>query len=230
MLTVSCQAESPRQPRSTRPVFLRVAIAGLMICLTGPLARAAVLIDNTNNLTATLGSSGSTLNLATIKQGFQIDVATGYTSTLETISLGLQYGTTGVALELWSWDGSAATVMGSQSLVASSDVKGFYSFDLTDPVFSNLAAGSYLLTASGTSTLFWANTNPLASPTSSTTGVDFVAHRRSSNGGSTWGTTSNRNAVQLTGAVTPVAVPEPGSLFGLAVLLGGGLATRRRMS
>lgn len=201
-----------------------------MICLTGPLARAAVLIDNTNNLTATLGSSGSTLSLATTKQGFQIDVATGYTSTLETISLGLQYGTKGVALELWSWDGSAATLMGSQNLVASSDVQGFYSFDLTDPVFSNLAAGSYLMTASATSTLFWANTNPLASPTSSTTGVDFVTYRRSANGGSTWGTTSNRNAVQLTGAVTPVAVPEPGSLFlfGLAVLLHGG--TRRRMS
>lgn len=211
------------------------ALAAICLSLCGfsqALQASDLLLDNTADGVATLNNvAGTLLSSTDIKQGLQFDIGSGYSTTLLDVLLGLQSGNVGFDLELWSWDGdtSSASLLGSQSFVAPSDALGYYTFDLTDPVFSNLASGSYLLTLSSetnVSTVVWRPLNPAATPVSDTPGFDFVQYRRSTDGGTTWGSTSLQNSIRLTGLV----VPEPSTF----VLCGLGVATlglaRRRKS
>lgn len=192
--------------------FLRRSLYSLILSLAivcqGLSSHAVDLLDNTANGTATFSSStGSSLNALTIKQGLQFDIASGYSATLSTIRLALQNSTVGMDIQLWSWNGTAGSLLGTQNVVGPSNTRAYYTFNLTDPVFTNLSAGSYLVTGSSSSSLMWANSDPLTDPTSPTTGFSFVQYRRSTNGGSSWVGTSNKNSIQLSGSVA--AVPEP---------------------
>jgi hypothetical protein len=189
---------------------------------------AAVLLDNTNNGAATLDTGSFLGIIANVEEGVQFTVAGGYTASLTTLKIGIGHSgspSASFTAKLWSWSGSAATLITSDSFTAGGSAIAYYDFSFSDPGFSGLSAGSYLLTLSS-GNMRWYDLAPPASPTSPTTGLSFDQYRRSQNSGSTWSTPSNQSSIQVGGTVTATGVPGAG----LAVLGSIGLAdlARRR--
>lgn len=86
---------------SRRTWFVRSQmLTFVVVILFSHNSHAVDLLDNTANGTATLAGSGSNLTTSLTKQGLQFDIATGYSSTLQSIRLGLQWGTAGVDVQL----------------------------------------------------------------------------------------------------------------------------------
>ena len=216
--------------RSLRCRVLASLAASATLLMSTSLTSAAVLLDNTANGTATINvSSGSNLNSTSIKQGLEFSIGVGYTASLSSLKLGIgtllgSSAPPSFTVELWSSGG--ASVLASQGFTGSNTAINYYDFALTQSAFSNLAAGSYYLTLSSTNTR-WMILSPQASPTSPTSGFSFVQYRRSTDGGSNWGTTGNQNSILLQGTVNAAAVPASG-LAAMGTLGVAGVARRRR--
>ena len=193
--------------------------------------QAITLIDNTNIKTATLGSSGSQLSTLNTKQGVEFRVGAGYTAQLDSVTLGI--GANGTSptnpfvVELWNAGGTSP--IGSQPFDLPSGASSYNEYSLSS-TFSGLTQGNYYLTVSSAN-LNWSNTDPLADPSAPATGFEFVQYRRSTNAGTTWGSTGNKNSILLQGTITQntPAVPGPLPLFGLGAAFTWSRRLRRRV-
>lgn len=217
---------------SSKLFICRVLLLLCVVCY-GSSANADILLDNTGQGTAAInGNSGSNLTQTATKQGLQFDIDAGWTFNLTDLKVAIQSTSTSAPtfdVQLWSWNGTGASVLGSQTFTSSSATRAYYDFSFTDSVFSNLTSGSYLLTLSSAN-MQWAIGDPQTLPTSPTTGFSFVQYRRSTNGGSTWVDTLNRNTIFLQGVGSQggASVPEPTSLAMLGLCAGAAAFRSRR--
>ena len=220
-----------RDLRRLRFGVLASLAASATLLMSTSLSSAAVLLDNTANGTATVSlADASYLNSTSVKQGLEFSIGAGYTASLSSLKLAIEAGaispSTAPSFTVELWSSGGVSVLASQGFTATAAAIAYYDFALTQSAFSNLAAGSYYLTVSSTD-MWWWDLNPTASPTSPTSGFSFVQYRRSTDGGSTWGPTSNQNSILLQGTVNAAAVPASG-LAAIGTLGFAGVARRRR--
>ncbi len=225
--------------------ILASSIFSLMIPVC---ASAVVLLDNTNNLsvanlsTSSATSYGSNSTAYNRINGYVFSV--GSTSfEMDAVSIALKYSSTispTIRVTVWELGATgttpaAAPVVYTEDFIASSvgSVSSYFTFSPGTEVVleadTRYAIGFSTDWTTNSSFLQWLGYSPLGSKPTGSEGLSSLSSGSgffSTNGGSSYSTSSMVYSLQLTGS--PVAVPEPSSASGAAGLIALGFVAKRR--
>lgn len=217
-------AASLGRPISASTAIVRVAIAGLMVCLTGPLFAGMVFVD--------LVEDGGGAGIITATVSGSLDFVTGadntasYSNGINPIGGTIGFGLTGALTRSWYADGSLA----SQSATpppAGSVFAPFGTGSFAPNVLTNVSGNPLFLYTNGLQVdRSYVSGNPLSA--SATLSGDFQSTGITP-GTATTQFTLDGQANTLTVRATAVAVPEPSSfaLMGIAGLAFAGYRRRK---
>lgn len=207
---------------------LRYLFLIISLLTAGSSATAAIiLLDNTSDGTSALGNTGSILSSPNTQQGIQFTVSEGYAFDFQSFKIGFDSGGgADFMVRLFDWNDGTPILLETETFTPAVTTSAYRDFTFTENGFQDLGEGSYLFTISSSS-FFWKNLSTATTPTSLAEGLTFDNYRRTTTGGITWGTSSSRNAIQLSG-VSSMIIPEPSSMAWLAAAACFSMAIIRR--
>lgn len=220
---VTPESESPGRPMFVIPSFVRVAMAGLMVCLTGP-ASAAVYINLVEN------GAGDGIISVTLSGALDFSAgvsasSAGYSNGIGPANGTIGFGPTAGSILSWSATGSTPTMVVQSATPAAASGAIFAPYGpggFMDSAMTNFSGDRLFLFQDGIRV-----DGTYASGSSLSASATLLGTFQSL--GITAGTATTEftlDGIANTLTVTATAIPEPSSL--LFVLLGGGLGLLRR--